>query len=224
MNYAMIKILVLKDWSFNRIAIGAYLVGGLISLMIMRYGGELGFHLGNVFLLTILLGMGIHMTVTTVVHERKEKTLPFVMSLPISVKEYTTAKLLANLLLFTLPWVTVLVACIFFIMDSSYFANGLIPFVVITMVGIFLGYVLLVGMSLVFESMAWTIAGIIGCNLLLQVSIHLIPRIQAIRVNMTAAEPVWNFAAVGLILTEIVITVMLLALTYYFQARKKDFT
>ena len=39
----------------------------------------------------------------TVVEERNEQTLPFVMSLPISPMEYTTAKILANLLIFLVP-------------------------------------------------------------------------------------------------------------------------
>ena len=40
----------------------------------------------------------------TVVEERTDQTLPFVMSLPISAAEYTTAKILANLLIFLIPW------------------------------------------------------------------------------------------------------------------------
>lgn len=224
MNVDMIKKLMLKDWHFNRMAIGGYMMGGLISLLMMRNGLGPAFHVGTVLLFSVLLGMGIHMTIVTVVNERKEKTLPFIMSLPISVKEYTTAKLVANITLFFIPWAVLFIAGLFFLIQSPHFGDGLIPYVVATMISIFMGYVILVALSLVSESMAWTIVGIVGCNLLLQVFIHMVPRLEGIGAHIAGPVAVWNQTAVMLAVGQVLVVIVTLILTYVFQARKKDFT
>ena len=94
MNTPMIKHLILKDWHFNRVTISVCIVVGAIALLIIGTGGKSAFYVGSVLFITVLIGLGITLTIMTVIHERTEQTLPFVMSLPISVMEYTTAKIL----------------------------------------------------------------------------------------------------------------------------------
>ena len=101
MNTSRVKRLILKDWYFNRGAIAAYVVVGLLSLLAIGLGGEGGFYGGSILLITVLISIGIHLVMITVIHERTEQTLPFVMTLPVSAKEYTTAKILANMLIFS---------------------------------------------------------------------------------------------------------------------------
>lgn len=48
---------------------------------LLRNGLVPAFHAGAELLLSVLLGMRIHMTIVTVVIERKEKTLHFIMNL-----------------------------------------------------------------------------------------------------------------------------------------------
>src|ERR1700678_1720248 len=96
MNYSMIRILILKDWYLQRWSVLASLLGGLIALGIVCLGGNAAFMVGLVLLITALIAVGAQLAVTTMVNERKEQTLPFVMSLPISYREYTSAKLLGT--------------------------------------------------------------------------------------------------------------------------------
>jgi hypothetical protein len=110
MNYSMIRILILKDWYLQRWSVLASLLGGLIALGIVCLGGNAAFMVGLVLLITALIAVGAQLAVTTMVNERKEQTLPFVMSLPISYREYTSAKLLGTLLIFMLPWLTLVMA------------------------------------------------------------------------------------------------------------------
>src|ERR1700710_2365572 len=97
---SMIKCLILKDWYFLRGPIAGYLAAGALALAPIAAGNEAPVYLGTVLLLTVLIGLGIHLPMATVVQERPDHPLPFVMSLPISPRDYTTAKVLANVTLF----------------------------------------------------------------------------------------------------------------------------
>jgi len=93
MNYAMVKRLIVKDWYLQRWPIVASLVGIVATLGIISTGG----------LIMVIISIGAQMAVATIVTERKEQTLAFVMSLPISYREYTACKIWGNLLIFLVP-------------------------------------------------------------------------------------------------------------------------
>src|SRR5882757_6174400 len=104
MNYSMVKHLMMKDWYLQRWAILASLAAGGITLAIIASGGKAAFMLGVILLITVLVAIGAQLAMSTMVLERKEHTLAFVMSLPISYREYTASKLLGNFLIFMIPW------------------------------------------------------------------------------------------------------------------------
>ena len=103
MNYSMVKLLILKDWYLQRWMILGSLVAGALALAITVSSRKAAFFLGIILLVTVLVAVGAQLAIATVVNERKEQTLAFVMSMPISSREYTTAKILANLLIFLVP-------------------------------------------------------------------------------------------------------------------------
>src|SRR5690349_21672289 len=100
MNAFMIRRLVAKDWAFLRWPLTCYLVCGLLSLTAIALGGTAAFNVGSILLLTTIISLGIHLTMLTVVNERSEHTLTFVMSLPVDVRDYTAAKILANMAIY----------------------------------------------------------------------------------------------------------------------------
>jgi ABC-type Na+ efflux pump permease subunit len=52
------------------------------------------------------MAVGAQLATSTIVQERKDQTFLFVMSLPISHREYRASKILGNLLIFLVPWLT----------------------------------------------------------------------------------------------------------------------
>ena len=96
MNYEMVKRLILKDWYLQRWAIRRSLVGVAATLGIIASGGKVAFLLGLILLIMVIISIGAQMPMSTIVTERKEQTLPFVMSLPISYREYTASKIWAT--------------------------------------------------------------------------------------------------------------------------------
>src|SRR5580704_12324357 len=104
MNYKMVKLLILKDWYLQRWMILGSLLAAALALAITVSTGKAGLFLGITLLVTVLIGIGAYVAVATNIDERKNQTLAFVMSLPVSTREYTSAKILGNLLIFLVPW------------------------------------------------------------------------------------------------------------------------
>jgi ABC-type transport system involved in multi-copper enzyme maturation permease subunit len=222
-NTAMVRRLILKDWYFHRWAILAYIVTGAIALGLVAKGGEGAFYLGSVLLITVLIAVGIHLPMATVVEERKEQTLAFVMSLPISSQEYTTAKVLGNLLIFLVPWLTLMAGTVFVIAGRQALPNGLIPFAAILLVEILASTCLILGVALVSESQGWTIGAIVFGNLLFQGFLYYVSHIPSVAAAMQSPTAVWNSAEITLLVVEVAAIALILGLTFYLQSRKTDF-
>jgi ABC-2 type transport system permease protein len=223
MNVQMVKRLILKDWYFQRWTIVAYLAAGALALTLLGNWGEAWFFAGSVLLITVLIALGIHIAMVTVVQERTDQTLPFVMSLPISPREYTTAKILANLLIFLIPWLALSLGTLAVIAGRAGVPDGLIPFAVLLLVEIFAGYCLLLAIALVSESQGWAIGAIVFGNLFFQGFMYHVSHIPAIAATMKGDGIRWSQPAVTLLLSEIAVIALLLGFTFFFQGRKTDF-
>jgi len=223
MSAQMIRRLILKDWYFMRWAIAAYLALGAIALLLVATGGEGSFYAGCVLLFTVLISLGIHLAMATVVQERSDQTLPFVMSLPISPRDYTTAKILANMLIFLIPWLALVFGTLAVIGGRTAIEDGLIPFAAIILTWILVSYCLLLAVALVSESQSWAIGAMVVGNLAFQGVLYGVSHIPSIARTMKGDTIVWTPAAVTLIVAEGASVALLLALTFFFQNRKTDF-
>jgi ABC-2 type transport system permease protein len=223
MSTTMVKRLIHKDWYFNRWAIAAYTAVGLLSLAIIGAGGEPGFFAGSILLITVLISIGIHLVMITVIHERSEQTLAFVMTLPISAREYTTAKILANVTIFGTAWTILFVGTIALIAGRGTLPDGLIPFAVVILVEILASYCLILAVALVSESQGWTIGAMVLGNLLLQGVMYGVSNAPLIGKEMTGDTIIWRQPITGLLGVELAAILLMLVLTFYLQSRKTDF-
>ncbi len=223
MNNLLIKRLILKDWHFLRVPIISYLALGAVALILIMNGGRGAFFAGSVLLITVLISMGIHLAFATVINERKEQTLPFIMSLPISYMEFTTAKILANLLMFLIPWAAILITAVSLFAIGN--VGGIIPFTVLLMTEIFASYILLLAVSLVSESQSWSIGAMVFGNLFLQAFLYGVSQVRSIGLDYTAKvhTAIWSPTAVTILAVEIALILLMLGLTFFSQARKTDF-
>lgn len=223
MNIDMIEKLIAKDWYLQRWTIVGYLLGGAVALGLLGFGGEAAFTAGMILLITVLMALGIHVAMVTVVIERTEKTLPFIMSLPVSPIEYATAKIAANLLIFLVPWTALVLGAVAVILARGGVPDGLLPYSVLTLTIIFVNYCIVLCAALVSESLGWTIAVMMVCNLGFQAFIFTVSRIDSIAATIKGPVVVWTADALAVLGAEITAVVIVLALTYWLQARKTDF-
>jgi len=222
MNYSMVKSLVLKDWYFQRKAILLCLGGGIASLAIVAFGGKVGFYLGLVLLITILIVIAATVVMGTLVGERDNQTLAFVMSLPISFRDYTAAKMLVNLLIF-IPFWLVLTAGSLGLVLAAPPIRGLFAFTVIMAVEILVSTCLMIAVALVTESKGWTTSAMIAGNLALDVVGYMVAHIPGIGNGMFGPVVHWRPAATVSLIVEFALIALMLGGAFFIQSRKREF-
>jgi ABC-type Na+ efflux pump permease subunit len=220
MNTFMIKRLVLKDWHFQRWPIAACLAAGILGVALLGAGSQGSFYAGTVILITVVILIGIRLAISTIVNERKDQTLPFIMSLPISPRDYTLAKIIANLTIYLIPWTALTVATCFAVQRVN---PGVVPVAILTLVEHFTVYCLLLMTAIVSESEAWTVSVMVAGNLFLQAYLYLVGRIPGIEHSLKTKVAIWDQGSVTLLVVEIVLALMFLATTLLLQSRKRDF-
>lgn len=224
LNWRLVQQLIQKDWYFLRKSLVVYLAVGAFALFLVSAGSEGTFYAGSVLLFTILISLGIHLVMATVIQERTHQTLAFVMTLPISPREYTTAKMLANLSIFLVPWTIFLVgtlAILGFGLDGAGLA--LIPFAVVILTEILVAYCFVLAVALVSESEGWTIAAMVTTNLAFQGVLYVVSHLPEMASTMKGSSVVWNSTSLGLLGFQFVLIAALVIATFRLQARKTDF-
>jgi ABC-2 type transport system permease protein len=223
MNYNLIQKLVLKDWYFQRFTILGFLIAGLVSLLILSIPGTAFFTAGSILLITVLFTFGPLLVIALTVSERTAQTLPFLFSLPISMKEYTTAKMVSNFLVFLVPWLILLIASFIAITTQQSLPDGLFPFALVVLTEILVSFTLLLSISLITESQGWSTTGILLGNLLFQAFLYPVANLPAVKSVMYSSSIVWNSTFTIILLLEFLVIALLLGITFLVQFRKTDF-
>jgi ABC-2 type transport system permease protein len=222
MNYAIVRHLILKDWYLNRWMIIGALPAGLFALAIVLTGKPVAFMLCIILLCMIIVGVGAQLAMVTTINERKEQTLAFVMSLPVSWREYTAAKILANLTIFLIPWLllTAGAICVLLLPGAT---HGLVPFTAIMAVEMLVTTSLIVVAGIITESQAWTTVGIFASSLGINVLGYVFAHLRGISSYMWGNRVHWSPTAWIVLLAELLMVPLLLGLTFFIQSRKTDF-
>src|SRR5262245_46673474 len=127
MKRSAIQTLILKDWDRHRSFMILSIVGGGLALALLQIRSEVTFILGSTWFFISLIVLGCMLPIANVINERKKQTLPFLMSLPLSAAQYTTAKLISTVGIYLLPWSTLLMAAVLFILGRKDIPDGIIP-------------------------------------------------------------------------------------------------
>lgn len=224
MNIAMVSRLICKDWYLNRVGILASLFAGVVTLGMVAamHRSQLALILGVIVVVTILIGMGA-MVMISAANERRQQTLPFVLTLPISYREYTTAKIVGGMLIFLVLGVALVADIVATILLTPGFPHGLIPFVVIMAVEILMSTCLITAVSVTTEAHGWTVASAQVGALSLNVIGWSIVRLPEIGGSMKSTTVQWGGTATTLVAAELATIVFMLLITFFVQAHKKDF-
>ncbi len=223
MNLSIVYRLILKDWYLQRASILIALAGGFVGIGMVVTGTQAGFLLGCITLVTVLIAFGANLAIATMVNERKEQTLPFVMSLPISYREYTASKILGNVILFLIPWLFITLCSLGILWISPEHKQGLIPYVAIMATEMLVSTCLIVTVAIITESQPWTVACIMVGNVGFNVVGYFVAHVPRIDHSMFGPTLRWDAASLGLLLAEFAAIALLLACAFAVQARKMDF-
>jgi ABC-2 type transport system permease protein len=224
MNIAMVSRLIRKDWYLNRVGILASLFGGVVTLGVVAamHRSQIALILGVIVVVTILIGMGA-MVMISAAMERRQQTLPFVMSLPISYREYTTAKIVGGMLIFLVLWVALVADVVATILLTPGVPHGMTPFVVIMAVEILMSTCLITAVSVTTESHGWTVAvAQVGALSLNGIGWSIV-RLPEIGGTMRSTTVQWSGTATALLVAELALIAFMLLITFFVQAHKRDF-
>lgn len=221
-NWPMIKLLIIKDWHLMKKSLAAYMAGGVLVIGMMGMATPLMFNIGAVLMITLMIVIGARSAVELVVNEKKDQTLAFMMSLPITAEDYALAKLCSNLALYLVPWL-LLVGGMLLVIVSTPIYHGVIPLVVLVSVFILLSYCSYLATALLTYSEGYTVTVMIITNLLLNGFILWILRMPEINRTLEAPTASWNSTSLSMLLAGMTMIIGILVLTAYLQKRKTSF-
>ena len=223
MQTSIIKELILKDWRIMRPYILAYWAGGFLSIAIAIVGNETAGLVGMTLFICALAGAGIHAIMATIVEERKEMNQTFIMSLPVTSRDYAVAKMIVNMTIFLSVWATLSAAVYAIFAGGDGLPPGTIPFVTIILVAILLAYVVMLVTAMISESMAWSMVAVVLGNVGTQIYLWVLADLYPIRSTIGGPEAVWGIT-VGVILTvQVGLAIGLLVLTGLLTFRQRDY-
>ena len=222
-NPSLVRALIRKDWYFNKNTFLLFFVAGMVSVFLLSFESR-AFYIGMVLLLSILILIGALLVTTTVVNERKNQTLAFLISLPITYMDYTKAKMIFNLSVYFITWIVFVISAIGVIYYTEHLPNGLIPYALIIMIELMVAFIVILATALVTESEKWTIVVMTITNIGVSLFMFLIASINSINQHMEGPEAEWNSTVLLIIGIEILVGLLFIGLTFTLQSRKKDFT
>lgn len=220
MNMQAIRILFLKDLFLSRRQLFGYFIAGLAaSALACSSQGTLSF-VGFILVITVAIAAGIHLIGTLLLAESTDQTRLFVMSLPVSLLDYSIGKILVVLTTYLIPWsamFTVLVIATFVMGKQGNVA--VLPAIFFFLLGCF---TLQLVTAVISESVGWTICVMVGCNVSLNVFIMQLYANEEITAVIKSDVLYWPKIVLQIIAIEWVTIAIALALAFVFQTRKRD--
>jgi ABC-2 type transport system permease protein len=217
MNAVAVR-LIAKDLYLNRWLIGIALLGGTASLIALSIS-RAGFNFGLVFYLTTIIAYGIVLVMHAVVQERKDRSLVFVLSLPLSPADYLRAKVLAMLGTFGAPWALLSLATIGTIAITP-IPDGMIPYFTVISFLMLMNFCLVLAAALSSSSEPLVTSIIIVTNASVSVLFMLLantPIEQAAKHDAI----VWLPGALELIAIEVGVSLAALALPFALRRHRQ---
>ena len=223
MTDSVIPQLIRKDLRLHRLQMAITIGAGILALVVMQRGGEVSLVLGSTWYFVAIIVLACMLPVSMVVNERKKQTLAFVMSLPVSSTQYTTAKLVSTLLMFLVPWLLLLVCALALTTTGNTIPQGAIPMVVIMALLPLIGFSVILAVAIVSESEGWAIAATVVCNSTYGIAWYLITKTPSLTVNWTRHVAIWDQTVLRLLFAEFGSVALMISLTFFLQSRKRDF-
>ena len=221
MSTPIVRHLILKDLYLLRwMAIGT-IAGGLVAAAVMSLSAN-PINGGGVLMICALIILNIFVVMTGIVAERKERVSLFVMTLPVSRRQYVAAKVAANALAFFVPW-TVLTLAVLAAITWSPIPDGYLPFWMALLGFILLDYCVLLAIGLNTDSTGWHAAAITVGNVSVNFFIMLLFSLPSVRSVGDGQPAGWTPDLVALTVGEIVLGLLVLGVAVVVRARRPDF-
>lgn len=222
LNLPVIRLLVLKDWQLFQKQLAAYVLGGIVALCLLGMAKPWSFYAGSLLLLVVLVAAACFAISTSLLVERKEHTLAFVMSLPVSPLDFTIAKMAANLLTFGVPFAVIGLGALGVVLFTP-LPDGLFVYSLLVFGFLMLAYCLSLAVAMNVQSEGWNTFAMIGSMVMINPYLMLLGQIDAISSTVAEDAIVWPAPAVAILLAQLGLSLLILGATAWWNGRKPAF-
>jgi hypothetical protein len=221
-NIPVVKLLVAKDWQLFEKQLAAYVGAGIVALCFLGHARPWSFYVGSLLLLVVLVAAACFAISNSLLVERKEQTLAFVMSLPVSPLDFYLSKLIGNLVTFGVPFLVIAGGALGVILLTP-LPDGLVVYSLLIFGHILLAYCVSLGVAMAVESEGWNTFVMIASMVLVNPFLMLLAQFPAIVDNARTEDIVWSTPAVTILLIQGVLGAAALLATAWVHCRKPSF-
>lgn len=222
LNIPVIRLLVAKDWQLFQKQLAVYVLAGIVALCFLGLARPWAFYVGSLMLIIVMVSIACFSISTSLMNERKEKTLAFVMSLPVSPLDFTVAKLVGNIVTFAVPFVFILGGTVAVVLYTP-LPDGLVVYSLLIFAYILFAFCISLAVAMSVESEGWATFAMIGSMVMINPFIMGMSQIPEINDRVSVDAIVWTAEALGVLATLLVLGAAIVGLTTWVHARKPAF-
>ena len=220
MRNPVARKLIAKELYLNRGLMGVAFIGGLVSLGISCLG-RISFGIGSITFLTTIVAYGVVLPMLSIATERKEKSVIFALSLPISRAEYLRSKIVGVTLSFLIPW-AVLLAAALAVIEATVIPDGMILLTVLLMGFLLMNFCIIVCALMTIKSEGAMTLLIIVTNV--SVTFFLVGIANLTSVGPASARDVvvWDTTALAILGCEAAVIAAVILISSWINGREPD--
>lgn len=219
---AMVWKLVVKDWQVYQKQLAGFVAGMLLALGLVGMGTPLTASAGALLLLVQLLVVGTYAIQSSIMAERKLQTVPFIMSLPVTPMDVYWGKLLANLVIYLVPFLLVTGGLLALILSTPR-PDGAVPWLAVVALFMLTIFCVSLCVAIAVESEGWNIFAILALMTLIGPFLYWVSRLDGIVQYLKADDIVWSAPVLGVLAAEVAVIAVAILVTSWIHARKASF-
>lgn len=222
MNMQAIRILFLKDLFLSRRELFAYFAAGLACSAMACIPNETLAFVGFVLILTVAIASGIHLIGSLLLAESGDQTKQFVMSLPVSLLDYSIGKIAVVLTTYLIPWSAMLACSTIFTFILPWAKLGTVVILPVIFLFVLCGFTIQLVTAVVSESVGWTICVLVGCNVALNVFLMRLFSHADVSAASKSDAITWPSVLTPVLAVEVTVFLVAMASALFIQTRKRD--
>lgn len=211
--------LIAKEIFMNRWLVGGTVAAGLLSLL-LACTSRMGFNVGALTWLTTLVAFGVILAMYSIVQERKDRALLFVLSLPLSMRDYVRAKLLGLLICYLFTWLVLGAAAVIVVLAMPGIPDGGLPFLVLLLVFMLANFSVVLAAMLLWQSEVVINVTVIVTNMAITLFMFGVGATPGIYAHIWHSSPTWNDTFWTALVIELAVLAAMLAAPLLVPDRK----
>ena len=218
----MVGKLIIKDWQVYQKQLAAYVAAMLLALGLVGMGTPLMASAGALLLLVLLLVVGSYAIQSSTTTERKQQTAPFIMSLPVTPMDVFWGKLLANLVIYLVPFLLVSGGLLALVLTTPR-PDGTVPWLVVVALFMLANFCVSLCVVIAVDSEGWNVFAMLALMTLIGPFLYWVTSMPGIREHLQGDAIVWSPQVLGLVGGELAVIAIAILAAGWVHARKTSF-